>query len=126
MDQNVIGCLKTYYRKRLVKLMLRHLDRDQSVPKIAVLKALQLPVSHRTSRTKLQLLSAVNVVNDEDDPFKDLNADLDELRQKEPSFLPKDLTAKIVTATNTNVLTRASTIPDKEILKEVIIEEMRK
>ena len=66
----------------------------------------------------------VIAVNDEDDPFKDLNADLDSLRQKEPSFVPKDLTAKIVTATDTNVLTRASTIADKEILKEVIIEEI--
>ena len=44
MDQGVIKCLKTYYRRRLVRLMMQHLDQDKDLTKISILLALQLLV----------------------------------------------------------------------------------
>ena len=45
MDQGVRRCLKAHYRKRLVKLILRSLDSNKSLPKVSLLTALQLLVS---------------------------------------------------------------------------------
>ena len=45
MDQGVIRCLKTHYRKQLVKLILRSLYSNKPLPKVSLLTALQLLVS---------------------------------------------------------------------------------
>ena len=63
--------------------------------------------------------SQSDAVNDEDDAFKELNEDLDELRNKDPSLVPEEITAEILTATDDDVVTTASLITDEEILEEV-------
>ena len=77
--------------------MLCHLDRD--LRKVTVLKALQLFLSARNDVSKTTIANcfrkaiiSVNArtiaVNDEDDPFKKLNADPNNLQQKELSLVP--------------------------------------
>ena len=45
MDQGVIKCLKAFYRRRLVNLMIKRLEQGQYLPKISILRALQLLVA---------------------------------------------------------------------------------
>ena len=62
--------------------------------------------------------------NNEDDSVKELNADIDELRQKKIYLVLEDMTAKILNATGNSVLATASPLADEEILEEVIIEKI--
>ena len=45
MDQGVIKCLKAFYRRRLVNLIIKRLEQGQDLPKISILRALQLLVA---------------------------------------------------------------------------------
>ena len=42
MDQGVIKCLKAFYRRRLLNLRIKRLEQGQDLPKISILRALQL------------------------------------------------------------------------------------
>ena len=82
MDQGVIKCLKAFYRRRLVNLMIKYLEQGQDLPKISILHALQLLVASWNDVTKTTItncfgkakISAKNQVNaaeDSDNPFKE-------------------------------------------------------
>ena len=45
MDQGIIRSLKVHYRKRVVRVILTHLDQGNPIPKISLLKAMQLLAS---------------------------------------------------------------------------------
>ena len=90
IDQGVIRCLKVYYRKQLVKLILRSLNSNKTLPKVSLLTALQLLVSawneasqttvvNRFKKVKISVKDQTIAVNDEDDPFKEINENLKEL-----------------------------------------------
>ena len=52
MDQGVIKCVKAFYRRRLVNLMIKCLEQGQDLPKISILRALQLLVASWNHVTK--------------------------------------------------------------------------
>ena len=56
MDQGVKKCLKAFYRRRLVNLMIKRLEQGQDLPKISILRALQLLVASWNDVTKINLL----------------------------------------------------------------------
>ena len=45
MGQGLIKCLKAFYRRRLVNLMIKRLEQIKDLPKISILRALQLLVA---------------------------------------------------------------------------------
>ena len=105
MDQGVIGCLKPHYRKQLVKAILCSLDSNKTLPKVSLLTALKLLVSawNEVSQTtivncfkkvKISEKDQTIAINNEDDPFKEINENLKELREKEPSLKPENMTAE--------------------------------
>ena len=129
MDQGVIRCLKAHYRKRLVKLILRSLDSNKPLPKVSLLTALQLLVSawNEVSQTtivncfkkaKISEKDQTIAINDEDDPFKEINENLKELREKEPSLVPEHMTAEDFATVDDTVIRTSSTLTDEEILQE--------
>ena len=92
-DQGGIRCLKAHYRKRLVKLILHSLDSNKPLLKVSLLTALQLLVSawNEVSQTtivncfkkaKISEKDQTITINDENDPFKEINENLKELREK--------------------------------------------
>ena len=98
MDQS-IRCLKANYRKQLVKLILRSLDSNKPLPRVSFLTALQLltsawnEVSQATivncfRKAKISDKNLTIGINDENDPFKRINEDLQELRDKDSSLVP--------------------------------------
>ena len=86
-DQGVRRCLKAFYRRRLVNLMTKRLEQGQDLPKISILRALQLIVASWNDVTKTTIVNCfgkakisakdqVNAAEDSDDPFKELENDL--------------------------------------------------
>ena len=130
MDQGVIICLKAHYRKLLVKLILHSLDSNKPLLKVLLLRALQLLVStwKEVSQTtiincfkkaKISEKDQTIAINDEDDPFKEINENLKELTEKEPSLMPENMAAEdFATANDDAVITTSSTLTDEEILQE--------
>ena len=101
MDQGVIKCLKAFYRRRLVNLMIKRLEQGQDLSKISILRALQLLVASWNDVTKITIVNCfgkakisakdqVNAAEDSDDPFKELENDLTELRKIDPTLVPQD------------------------------------
>lgn len=86
-----------------------------------MLNALRLLLSARNEKAtivtcfekpSISVNAHANLVNDEDDLFNKLNADLDNIQQKEPPLVPEDMMSKIFMATKENVVTTASPITD--------------
>ena len=57
-------------------------------------------------------------INDEDDPFKEINEDLQELLEKDSSLVPESMTAEDLASADNAVITKESTLTDEEILEE--------
>ena len=91
MDQGVIRCLEVHYRKQLVYLILHSLDSNKPLRKVSLLTALQLLVSrwNKISQTtivncfkkpKISEKDQTIAVNDEDNPFKEVDKNLKHTR----------------------------------------------
>ena len=129
MDQGITRCLKANYRKRLVKLILRSLDSNKPLSRVSLLTALQLlatawnEVSQATivncfKKAKISGKDQTIAINDEDDPFKEINKDLQELREKDSSLVPESMTAEDLASADDAVITRESTLTDEEMMEE--------
>ena len=118
MDQGVIRCLKAHYRKRLVKLILHSLDSNKLLPKVSLLTAFQLFVSawNKVIQTAIVNCFKKAKIYDEDNPFKEINENLKELREKEPSLVPENMTAEDFPTADDAVITKSLTLTDEEIL----------
>ena len=128
MDQGVIRCLKAHYRKRLVKLLLRSLDSNKPLPKVSLITGLKLFVSlwndvNQTTivncfkKTKISEKDQATAMNDEDDPFKEINEDLRKLREKDSNLVPENMAAEDFASMNNAVIVTASYLTDEEILQ---------
>ena len=92
MDQGVIRSIKANYIKLVVKLMLRSLDSNKSIPKIYLLAAIQLLVSAWNKVSQATIVNCLKkpkisektqtYATNDDDPFKEINEDLQELQEK--------------------------------------------
>ena len=131
MDQGVIMHLKAHYRKRLIKDMIRHLDRKERPFKLSLLNAMQLLASawNDVSKTaivdcfqKAKLVENGQTLADIDDPCEELNNVLEELKEKYPFVVSNNTTAVDLTKADDQVLTTASLLPvrDEDMLEDVI------
>ena len=57
-------------------------------------------------------------INDDDNPFKEINENLKELWEKGPSLVPENMTAEDFATADDAVITTSSTLTDEEILQE--------
>ena len=130
MDQGVIRCLKAFYRRRLVNIMIERLEKGQDLPKISILRALQLLVASWNDvkestvvncfrKAKISAKDQENATEDLDDPFKELEKDLTELRKMDPTLVPQDLTAHEIVGVDENVITTDNPQTDEEILESI-------
>ena len=81
MDQGVVKCLKAFYRRQLFNLMIKRLEQGQDLPKISILRVLQLLVASWNDVTKTIIVNCfgkakisakdqLNAAEDGDDPLK--------------------------------------------------------
>ena len=130
IDQGVIKCLKAFYRRRLLNLRIKRLEQGQDLPKISILRALQLLAASWNDVTKTTIVNCfgiakisakdqVNAAEDSGDPFKELENDLTELRKIDSTLVAQDLTAQEIVDVDINVITTDNPETDEEILESV-------
>ena len=94
-----------------------------------LLKALQLLVSawNKVSQTtivncfkkaKISEKNQTIAITNEDDPFKEIDGNLKELREKEPSLVPENMTAYEFATGYDAIITTSLTLTDEEILQD--------
>ena len=92
MDQGVIRSLKAHYQKKVVRLCIKAKESNKPLPKISILQAMKRLVSSRNSVSKETLVNCFKksdispsnqqaAVNDDDNPFKSLQEDLEKLHE---------------------------------------------
>ena len=89
MDQSVIRSLNAKYRRKIIKQLIRAVDMKKKLPQTSILDAMLLLQSAWSEVSELTIKncfrkrgisekSTKQAINKEDDPFKDLTADLEE------------------------------------------------
>ena len=110
--------------------MIKHLEQGQHLPKISILRALQLLIASWNNVTKTTIVNCfrkakisakdqVNAAEDSDDHFKELENDLTKLLKIDPMLVPQDLTAQEIVDVNINVISTHNPETDEEILESV-------
>ncbi|XP_057310302.1 tigger transposable element-derived protein 6-like [Hydractinia symbiolongicarpus] len=130
MDQGVIRCLKSLYRQNLVNMMIQNLEKGKDLPKVSILRALQILVSswdkvkketivNCFKKSKIFKKAQQNATDDIDDPFKQLEKDLTQLRAIDDTIIPADLSARDVVDIDQDLTTIENPVTDEEILESV-------
>ena len=90
MDQGVLRSLKTKYRRKIIKRLIRAVDMKKNLPQTLALDAMQLlqsawsevwelTIKNCFRKSGISEKSAEQAINEEDDPFKDITADLEDI-----------------------------------------------
>ena len=110
--------------------MIKRLEQGQDLPKISILRTLQLLVASWNDVTKTTIVNCfgkakisakdqANAAEDSDGPFKELENDITELRKIDPTLVPQDLTAQEIVDVDIYVITIDNPETDEEILESV-------
>ena len=89
MDQGVIRSLKAKYRRKIIKRLIRAVDIKKKLPQTSILDAMwllqsswsevsELFIKNCFPKRRISEKSTEQAINEEDDPFKDITADLEE------------------------------------------------
>ena len=76
-------------------------------------KVSQTTIDNCFKKTKISEKDQTIAVDNEDDPFKEINENLKELREKEPSLVPESMTAEDFATADDAVIPTSSTLTDK-------------
>ena len=68
-------------------------------------------------KAKISEKNETIAINNKDDLFKEIDGSLKELREKEPSLLPENMTAEDFATTDDAVIRTSLTLTDEEILQ---------
>ncbi|XP_065662688.1 tigger transposable element-derived protein 4-like [Hydra vulgaris] len=105
MDQGVIRSLKAHYRHKIVRLCIKAVDNNESMPKISILQAMKDLVSSWNAVSKETVINCfkkagISKTNksieeaDDDHSFKFLTEELNHLRELDPRAVQEDLSAE--------------------------------
>ena len=126
MDQGVIRSVKAKYRHLSVKRTIRTIEKTGSLPTTSLLDAMTIMNCFR--KAGISPGTQTSAINDDDDPFRDiendpfsdLQYDLNILRESQPELVPDDLTAADLVDVDTNVMTNGERLTDAEIVAEIL------
>ena len=99
MDQGVIRSLKAHYRRKIVRLCIKSVDKNKQLPKINILQAMKHLVSSWNAVSEETITNCFKksnisqskqkaAVNDDDDPFKCLQMELEKLHELDNQINP--------------------------------------
>ena len=114
----------------VVRLLCRALDKKEPCPKISILKSVKILADSWEVVTKETIInyfrkagiaSAVQqaVIADSEDPFKDLQKSLNDLRKADSSMVLDDVTATALVNLNDYVIATAPEISEGDIIEEL-------
>ena len=130
MDQGVISSLKAHYRGRVVRLLCRALEKKEPCPKISILQSVKILADSWEVVTKETIISCFRkagitptvqqtAIVDSDDPFKDLQESLNDLRKADLSMVPDDVTTTALVSFDDDVIATAPEISEGDIIEEL-------
>ena len=130
MDQGVIRSLKAHYRGRVVRFLCRTLEKKEPCPKISILQSMKILVDSWEVVSKETIINCFRkagitpavqqaVISDSDDPFKDLQESLNDLRKADSSMVPDDVTATALVSLDDDVIATAPEISEGDIIEEL-------
>ncbi|XP_057308137.1 uncharacterized protein LOC130646021 [Hydractinia symbiolongicarpus] len=110
--------------------MIQNLEKGKDLPKVSILRALQIFVSswdkvkketivNCFKKSKISKKAQQNATDDIDDPFKQLEKDLTQLRAIDDTIIPADLSARDVVDIDQDLTTIENPVTDEEILESV-------
>ena len=129
MDQGVIRSLKASYRKRVVRKTIQSIEKNKSLPKISLLQGMQMLVSAWEAvtvttvvncfrKSKISVESQNAAIAEDDNPFKELEEEMDSLRAIQPDL---DTDATSFTDVDGGVLiAQPDSLSDEDIIANVL------
>ena len=114
MDQDVIHSLKTRYRKNVVSKIIQSVEKKKNIPKISLLLGTQMLVAAWDALTMKAAIAK------DDDPFKELKEEIENLRSIQPDLVSKIIEAVSFTDVDAEVLALQPPPSDPEIVAELL------
>ena len=133
MDQGVIRALKAFYHTNVVRPQIKYIDAGRKTPKINILKVMRMlirswdalsanTVNNYFRKADISEEKQVASKNDEDDPFKLLEQNVNELKSR--GLVDGELTVDGYVNIDFGVCTsETSAITDREILDSIFIND---
>ena len=129
MDQGFVRSLKAIYRRNIARTYVRSLDRTKTFSKISLLSGMQILCSAWDSvdsstivncfaKCGISLESQEAAVSDTDDPFKELQDEIDHLRECHPGSVPDNIDPAGLVEVDEDVASTEPQLTDDEILAE--------
>ena len=127
--ERVIRSLRAKHRKNMVQKIISSLEKNNSLLEVSILKAMQMLVStwHVVStetvidcfrKAGISIAIQEAAIADKDDPFKDLQNEIDALQNLPPDLVPEDVNAVSLTDVDAEVSAVQPPLTDSEILAE--------
>ena len=102
MDQGVIRSLKAHYRTKLVRKFLTDIELKRELTRISLIDAMNYlvqsweivskeTITNCFKKAGISENSQLSAVNDDDNPFKDLETEWKDLQCKRPEMIPADI-----------------------------------
>ena len=130
MDQGVIRALKAHYRSKAVQMYITAIENNRPIPNISILVAMDMLVAAWDKVTPgtinncfraagISHQSQESAISDDDDPFKTLAEEINNLKERVPELAPENVTADIVVECDDDAATsEADPLTDEDILSE--------
>ena len=134
MDQGVIRALKDFYRTNVVSRQIKYVNEGKTTPKINILQAMPMLVKSWNAisintvkncfrKAGISQETQVASINEEDDPLKLLQQNVDELKSRH--LVDENLTADDYVDIDFQVTTsETSAMTDQEILDSIFINDL--
>ena len=131
VDHGVIRSLKAHYRKKVVPLCIKAVESNKPLPKISILQAMKHLVSSWNAVSKETIVNCFKKSNisqsnqqaalndDDDDPFKSLQEDLEKLHELDNDAIQPNVSAESFADLDSEVVTSASFSNDDDTIAEV-------
>ena len=134
MDQGVIRSLKAKYRKKVVRKVIGSLEKNKTLPKISILQGMQMLVSAWDALTPETIVNCFRkagissesqeaAIAEDDDPFKELQDEIDYLLSIEPDHFAENIDAAFSTDVDAGVAAIQRSPTGAEIVAELLVNE---
>ena len=130
MSQSVTRSLKAHYQGRVVRLLCRGLEKKEPCPKISILQSVKILADYWEVVTKETIINCFRkagitpfvqqaAIADSDDPFKDLQESLNDLRKSDSPMVPDGVTATALVSLDDDNIATAHKISEGDIIEEL-------
>ena len=131
MDQGVIRSLKAKYRKNVVRKIIQSVEKKKTLPKYLLQQEMQMLVSawdalstqtivYYFQKSGISTESQETAIAEDDDPFRQLQDETDNLHSIQPNLIEEDFDATTFTDVDVEVIALQPPPSDAEIVAELL------